>query len=84
MSSRLGGDGTGVGSMTGGFCRLVTDDGDLFSCSELIVRARTEPGENKDVSTGTEGEDGGRTISPLKRRPRNDGEVSRPCWLFAN
>ena len=63
--------------MPGAFGRLAVGDGFLFSCSELMVLARTEPGENNDGSTTSEGEDGGRTISPLKRRARIEGEVSR-------
>jgi len=65
--------------------RFAIDDEFLFSWSELIVRARTDPGEKSDGSTTSEvGVDGGRTISPLKRRARKDGDVSRLFWLFVN
>jgi hypothetical protein len=65
------------------FCRFRIDDEVLFSWIELIVRARTEPGEKSDGSIVSD-DDGGRTISPLKRRVRKDGDWSQLFWLFIN
>jgi len=87
ISRRFGGDGGGGGS-TGGiekeFCLFRTDDKFLFSWIELIVRARTEPGEKSDGSTTSKDDEGGRTISPLKRRVRKDGDVSLLFLLFVS
>jgi hypothetical protein len=51
---------------------------------ELIVRARTEPGEKSDGSTTSEADEEGRTISPLKRRVRKLGDVSRLFLSFVS
>ncbi len=92
ISRRVDGDGGRGGESTAGdcereFCLFELDDKFLFSWMEWIVRARTEPGENSDGSTTSENDEGGRTISPLKRRVRKLGDVSRlfsssVCWLL--
>lgn len=85
ISKRFNGDGGGevsVDNVEAVLSLFVSGGKFLSSCIELIVRARTEPGEKTVCSPTSDGANEGITVSSLKRRARIDGDVSSVFLLF--